>query len=155
MSSFHSSSVMPEADPRRERVLLGERQDTVRGIGPVLVLLAVGDAVAVGIGDVRVGAERDLLAVGQPIAVDVGVVGDGVVAVEDAVAVGVDLRRVLGQRAAVLARDVADQLLHADPDLGADVRGRDRGDDHGDDEQGSQVLGGGLTTLGTHGDWTV
>ena len=144
-----------DALPRLERVLLGERQDTVGGIGAVLELLAVVDAVAVGVGVARVAAERDLLAVGQPVAVDVGVVGDRVVAVEDAVAVGVDLRRVLGRRAAVLARDVADQLLHADPDLRPGVRRRDRGDDHRDDEQRAEVLGGGLTTFGTHPAWTV
>ena len=75
-----------------------------RGLVPSVGLLVVGDAVAVGVGVVRVAAVLGLVAVGEAVAVAVGVLGVGAVAlldaVRDAVAVAV---AAAGGRGAVLA----------------------------------------------------
>ena len=92
--SDHSSGVIPTRSHGLSAFSLVSGSTPWVGIGAVLELLAVGLAVAVGVGLARVAAERELLAVGQAVAVDVGDVRDRVVGVGQAVAVGVDVARV-------------------------------------------------------------
>src|SRR6185503_4434280 len=56
-------------EPRRTR--RGRRRARIEGIGPLLHLLAVKDAIAVGVGSQRDGPPLELLKAGQPIGIRV------------------------------------------------------------------------------------